>query len=145
MFKDAGQKIKRVAKVMFVLQCFFGFLAGCVIVKESAVGLIVWLVTPVVAWVFSLLLYGFGEIVDAATSARSEKEVHSSPVTQVSPILHAADLDMKEEKMVKNRICPNCKKQLLASETGEEWICPDCHTKYRLKGTLFEQLVDKFM
>ena len=145
MFKDAGKKIKGIAKGMFVLLCVFGFLAGCVIIKESVAGFIIWIVTPIVAWVFSLFLYGFGEIVDAAIAAKKEEAEPSSTVRRESSVLRRADMDTEEEKLVKNRICPDCKKQLIASEMRELWICPDCRTKYRLKGTPFERLVDKFM
>ena len=145
MFEDAGRKIKGMAEVMFVLLCVFGFLAGCVIMKEGVAGLIIWIVTPIVAWVLSLLLYGFGEIVDAAIAAEKEEAEPSSVVRRESSVLRRADLHTEEEKMVKNHICPTCQKQLIASDTGELWICPNCQTKYRFKGTLLERLVDKFM
>ena len=68
MFDNIGGKIKGLAKAIFYVEAVAAFIAGIVIMSEGdemiLFGLLIWVVGPLVAWVSSWFLYGFGEIID---------------------------------------------------------------------------------
>lgn len=81
MFKEVGKKIKGVAKGWFVLQCIGALIGGIVLFDGDEdmlpVALLIWVLGPLVAWISSLMLYGFGEIVDTAIINRKKQpEIH---------------------------------------------------------------------
>ena len=66
MYDKIGRKIKALATVSFLVGAITAFIAGVVLLVDEQIGLglIIMLCGPVVAWVGSWLLYGFGEIID---------------------------------------------------------------------------------
>lgn len=71
MFDYIGIKLKILAKVIFsnliILGVIFGFI---LMVSHSSffiVGLLLMLASPLIAWLASCLLYGFGELIDKTT------------------------------------------------------------------------------
>jgi len=68
MFDNIGDKIKVLAKVMFFLELITALIMGFALMfgegETGGVGLIVFFVGPIVAWISSALLYGFGELID---------------------------------------------------------------------------------
>lgn len=72
MFKNIGAKIKALAKVIFGLEVAASVLIGLAIMmaEEGAAFIgfcLFWVVIPFLAWIGSLFLYGFGELVDRTT------------------------------------------------------------------------------
>ena len=88
MFKydDIGEKIKGLAKWTFIIEAIAAVITGIVFLfmDEDFIlaGLAIIVCGPLVAWVSSWLLYGFGEIIDKLTQiekntrsgAKAEKE-----------------------------------------------------------------------
>ena len=70
MYDNIGGKIKGLAKVIFVVETIASIGLGIALMAifESMVviGLVTLLLGPVVAWVSSWFLYGFGELIDKA-------------------------------------------------------------------------------
>ena len=68
MYDNIGGKIKGLAKATFIVEAIAAAITGIslMVVEEDLipVGLLVMLVGPIVAWVSSWLLYGFGELID---------------------------------------------------------------------------------
>ena len=68
MFNNIGKKIKGLAKTIFTIETVLAILGGliCCSLYESLilVGLLIMVVVPLLAWIGSLLLYGFGELID---------------------------------------------------------------------------------
>ena len=69
-YEDIGEKIKGWAKWAFVLGAILSVIAAIVVMATAEdawviiVGLVMLVVGPLVSWVSSWLLYGFGEIID---------------------------------------------------------------------------------
>lgn len=70
MYNNIGGKIKVLAKLGFIVEAIILVLAGIglmVSTEEMLItGLIVMVVGPIISWVSSWLLYGFGELIDKA-------------------------------------------------------------------------------
>lgn len=66
MYSGIGAKIKRFAKVSFLVETVSAVIVGfgLLIDEEALTGLLILLCGPVVAWVSSWLLYAFGEIAE---------------------------------------------------------------------------------
>lgn len=82
MFEDVGAKIKGAAIAMFVIEVIAAIVCGCIFINEPY-GWIILILGPVIAWMFSIVVYGFGQLVensdllalDKRNDASSEKEV----------------------------------------------------------------------
>ena len=65
MYDNIGRKIKGLAKAFFILEATAAIIAGIVLMaNDEGIGLLVLILGPVVAWVSTWLLYGFGELID---------------------------------------------------------------------------------
>lgn len=70
MYDNISGKIKGLAKASFIVGAIAAVITGIVIMASDEdmipVGLLVMVVGPLVAWVSSWLIYGFGELIDKA-------------------------------------------------------------------------------
>ena len=68
MYDNIGRKIKIFAKASFAVEAIGAFITGIVLmaIDEDLIawGIILMLLGPVVAWVSSWILYGYGEIIE---------------------------------------------------------------------------------
>ena len=68
MYDNIGGKIKGLAKVIFFVEAIAAVITGFVFMAAHdyliPVGLLVMILGPIVSWVSSWLLYGFGELID---------------------------------------------------------------------------------
>lgn len=68
MYEDIGKKIKGMAKVIAIVQAVLSAIGGIVMMAVVSYlivpGLLTMLLGPVLAWLGSWVLYGFGELVD---------------------------------------------------------------------------------
>lgn len=82
MYTDIGKKIKSWAKVVCIAEAIAAVIGALIMMFSAedgimmAIGLFLLVGGPVVAWVSSWLLYGFGEIIDKLT----EIEENTRPV-----------------------------------------------------------------
>ncbi len=91
MFNNVGGKIKAIAKVVawigIVICVIYGFVLLVSVEDMALVGLIVMTVGSLLSWVSSLVLYGFGELIDNSAVIANKKE--SAPTkenTKETPI-----------------------------------------------------------
>ena len=71
LYENIGGKIKNCAKWIFVVEAIAAILAGFVLAaEEDGVFILVSIVGPLVAWVGSWLLYGFGELIETNAQTR---------------------------------------------------------------------------
>lgn len=147
MFENVGKKIKSVAKGYFITMTVIGVLTGIVLLiisfdskyEELGVisGLLMMVVSPFVAWLSALKLYGFGEMVDTAiinrksgTTAAASKPAQTkiaSPATTKQ-----AKQPAKKDPHISNPESSGCcdadKKQLerdITAYLGKKW-CSAC-------------------
>ena len=68
MYDNIGEKIKGLGKAAFIVEVIVAAIVGIALLASDEdlilTGLLVLLVGPIVAWVSSWLLYGFGELID---------------------------------------------------------------------------------
>lgn len=83
MFNNAGKKVKTVAKVVFCLNCiltlisWISLLLLAIHLRSPELVIISTLLLPIAiifAWVFSLLIYAFGQLVDNSDKLAENKE-----------------------------------------------------------------------
>ena len=67
-YDNIGGKIKGLAKAAFIVEAIAAVLSGLVMFAEDddmfLIALLVAIVGPIVAWVGSWLLYGFGQLIE---------------------------------------------------------------------------------
>ena len=68
MYSNIGGKIKVLAKVIAIIEAAAAVIMGIAIMAEGdelvPIGMLIMFVGPVVAWISSWLLYGFGELIE---------------------------------------------------------------------------------
>lgn len=68
MYENIGKKIKEMAKVVAIVLAVLAVIGGMVMIAVDSYllvpGLLTMLLGPVLAWIGSFVLYGFGELVD---------------------------------------------------------------------------------
>ena len=71
MYDNIGGKIKTLAKVTCIVEVILAAISGLALMVDDEdlipIGLLVMLVGPVIAWISSWLLYGFGELISKAS------------------------------------------------------------------------------
>lgn len=88
LYENIGGKIKQLAKWTFVTEAVISVIAGFAMlfegeVVEPFVALLVIVLGPIIAFVSTWLLYGFGEIIDKLTSI--EMNTRSRSIESVQP------------------------------------------------------------
>ena len=70
MYDNIGEKIKGLAKVIFILGAVLSFIAGFILILSYLIlifaGLLICILGPIFSWILSCVLYGFGELIDKA-------------------------------------------------------------------------------
>ena len=90
MYKNIGTKIKGLAMGIFIFVAILEFLAGIGMIAASngsgdqiAGGICVMLFGPVISWLSSWTLYGFGELIDKASDIeRNTRKEGNAPEVQ---------------------------------------------------------------
>ena len=81
MYDNIGKKIKSLAKGIFIAESIACAIAGLALIftDEDTIiyGLLCLLLGPIVAWVSSWLLYGFGELVDKVCDIENNMRVEN--------------------------------------------------------------------
>ncbi len=72
MFNDIGKKIKLLAEMICIVGIIFSIIVGLVnasLYNEKIIfSVVMWLIGPLLSWIGSFTLYGFGELIDKVTS-----------------------------------------------------------------------------
>lgn len=68
MYENVGRKIKSLAKAVFVVEAIIAVITGIILMSIdnnlSLFGFLILVIGPLASWLSSLLLYGFGELID---------------------------------------------------------------------------------
>ena len=119
MFNNIGEKIKIFAEVLTLLGIVASVITGFVFIAISydtmLMGLLICIFGPLVSWLSSLTLYGFGQLIE--NSDILVEQYKNKPVSQNI----ANDVDRKpvEHKwkcadcgnMISENVCPVCNKR----------------------------------
>ena len=95
LYNNIGQKIRYLAFWGFVVEAISSVVGGIVmLIDQNAVGIVLLIAGPIVAWVSSWLLYAFGQLVEnvadmneaqATATARAKQPVAPKAATQATP------------------------------------------------------------
>ncbi len=103
MYDNIGGKIKGAATVVFLIEAIMGIIAGIIIMAANenfiVLGLLVMVFVPIIAYISSWLLYGFGELIEKTCSI--ESTLRGTNGTTVGRIKSEAQSKSDAEKMKK--------------------------------------------
>ena len=126
MYDNIGGKIKGLAKATFIVGAIAAVITGIALMASDEdmipVGLLVMVVGPIVAWVSSWLLYGFGELIENSAIAVGKETIkpNSSNTTDFSSRIKKCELCnaeveetihckiQTEHGVIYRHICKNC-------------------------------------
>ena len=131
MYDNIGEKIKGLAKGMFIIEAIAAVIGGIVLLGYEflAIGWLTLFLGPVVAWISSWLLYGFGELIDnvctIAANTKTSKNASTNFNTANNAINKMEDAkpffkSIPANKTSTRRQCPHC------GETITSKICAMC-------------------
>jgi DNA-directed RNA polymerase subunit RPC12/RpoP len=146
MYDNIGGKIKGLAKASFIVAAIAEVITGIALMATDDLigyGLLVMFVGPIVAWVSSWLLYGFGQLVENSdiiaeehkrvnekhekTVAKNNEKKQAQRQKQIKANIENPNFDENEYIDI---ICSNCKAELSFTkgqlQSGEELTCPMC-------------------
>ena len=146
-YDNIGGKIKGLAKAAFIVEAIAAVLSGLVMFVEDddmfLIALLVAIVGPIVAWVGSWLLYGFGQLIEnsdiIAAEYNRKNEKHEKVVEKTNERKQEqrkkaikatiVNPEISEDEFI-DIACPNCKAELSFTkgqlQSGEELTCPMC-------------------
>ncbi|MDD5916956.1 MAG: hypothetical protein PUC63_05445 [Clostridiales bacterium] len=140
MYDNIGRKIKGLAKAIFVAQgismAIIGIVLMCMDEDLILYGVLTLILGPILAWISSWLLYGFGELIDKVSDI--ERNTHGE--TNESPSIlktkeETAATSLKETVIKK---CDFCEKENIQGAlckivdnlgTRYRYLCCDCIEK----------------
>lgn len=117
LYNDIGGKIKSLARWTFIIGAVAALISGVATMAQINffTGLIVMFLGPVVAFVSTWLLYGFGELIDKAGEiAQNTKAAAQSRTPEAAPAVVSAprvDVLARAAQVVSRgpvRCCPHC-------------------------------------
>ena len=119
MYDDIGEKIKGLAKVMFIVGAIAAVIGGLVLLVDKflAIGLLTLFLGPVVAWVYSWLLYGFGELIDNACIIAANTRASKKASTNLNTANNAINKMEGAKPFLKS---------IPANQTSTRQQCPHC-------------------
>jgi DNA-directed RNA polymerase subunit M/transcription elongation factor TFIIS len=149
MYDNIGGKIKGLAKASFIVAAIAEVITGIALMATDEdlilYGSLVLIVGPIIAWVSSWLLYGFGQLVEnsdiIAAEYNRKNEKHEKVIAknnerkqeQRKKAIKATIVnpEISEDEFI-DITCPNCKAELSFTksqlQSGEELTCPMCDT-----------------
>ncbi|MBR4067528.1 MAG: hypothetical protein IKK08_02735 [Clostridia bacterium] len=136
MFDNIGEKIKLVAKVNCAIIAVACVICGFGVMFNSSflLGLLIMAAGVLVGWAGSLVLYGFGELVDSTTVLRQAAEKQQAQsAAPVASTPHAAaeskgyslsSMAAQRQSTVNGWVCKKCNKR----NNTTAMFCSDCGT-----------------
>lgn len=84
LFANAGPKLQAIAKIIFIIGLIIGEIIGISSIAAGAdsydgellitIGVVLIIVSPLIAWIGSIVLYAFGELCENVNKIRCTKE-----------------------------------------------------------------------
>lgn len=97
MFDKIGNKIKGLAITLFVIMALAFVIIGIAIIGDKLiVGLLCLLGGPILSWITSWILYGFGELISKVTNIENEICGNKRNSNRVSPVIDSRTKDIME-------------------------------------------------
>ncbi len=128
MYDNIGGKIKILAKCIFVIDAIAMFVVGIVLLSEELIGagLLTMFLGPVLAWVSSWLLYGFGELIDKASEIAYNAKSNEKNTKKIIEILSAKSNKTDETQAVSCNGSDVVNVINTTNQSEDQWKCPSC-------------------
>ena len=119
MYDNIGEKIKGLAKVMFIVEAIAAVIGGIVLLGYEflAIGWLTLFLGPVVAWISSWLLYGFGELIDNVCTIAANTKTSKNASSNFNTANNAIN---------KMEVAKPFFKSITANQTSTRRQCPHC-------------------
>ena len=88
MYTDIGEKIKTLAKVLALIGIIGGFVLGlamALVLGLAVMGLFYMIAIPLISWISSWILYGFGELITTNAEIAVNTRGFSNPPANYAP------------------------------------------------------------
>ena len=149
MYDNIGGKIKGLAKASFIVAAIAEAITGIALMASDEdlilYGLLVLIAGPIITWVSSWLLYGFGQLIENSDiiaeeynrkNEKHEKVVEKNNERKQEQRMKAIKANIVNPEISEDEFidftCPNCKAELSFTkgqlQSGEELTCPMCDT-----------------
>ena len=154
MYNNVGGKIKALAMGICIIEAVALVITGFVLMEEiGGTAILIVLLGPVVAWLSSLVLYAFGELVEDVHALRNKEgtteeakakrnaeekakrkaeEKARLQAAQAAWMENAEGAEDEQEEYV-DVFCPKCGEQLSFTKDKTVGTCPMCDTKFQIK------------
>ena len=151
MYDNIGGKIKGLAKATFIVEAIAAIIVGIVLWVETEEWwcALILFCGPIVAWVSSWLLYGFGEIIDKLCDiehntgmimkpselkkARNHHESETKKAETAKRELKKQKEAIAEEENAVIIECPDCGEELFFDKELSHAECPYCGCNIKIK------------
>ncbi len=102
MFENIGSKIKGLATTIFVIEALASVVVGIILLATDEAfvlfGLMSLIGGPIVAWVSSFLLYGFGELIDKASEIEKNTRMNQNNGSNKNGNFSPSNTEVNNEK-----------------------------------------------
>ena len=140
MYDNIGGKIKGLAKAIFIAQGISMAIVGIVLmcIDEDLIlyGILSLILGPVLAWIFSWLLYGFGELIDKVSDIERNTRGETNELPSALKAEKETVVPLAIETVIKK--CDFCEKEntngahcKIVDDMGTRFrdLCSDCIEK----------------
>lgn len=126
MYDNIGEKIKSLAKASFIVEAIVAAIVGIALLASDEdlifTGLLVLLVGPIIAWVSSWLLYGFGELINNVCKIAANTRTLKNELTSFNTTNNAVN-KMESSKEIRTK---PFFKSVPTNQTSTQRQCPHC-------------------
>jgi hypothetical protein len=129
MFSNIGNKIKTFAIFLFVIEAIGAIFTGIALIAElydEWIGVLVMFAGPVVAWISSWLLYGFGELIDKTCEIAENTRHYGAPSHFIAPRTVNQNSTLLQNNIPKATENNTDASAVSAEIRGADKICPKC-------------------
>ena len=146
MYDHIGGKIKILAKVTFAIVAIASIVGGFALLDGSdGLSMILVICGPLISWISSLLLYGFGEIIDKLCDIEHNTGIMMKP-SELKKARNRHEAETKKAEAAKQELqkqleeensviieCPECEEELFFDKDLSHAECPYCGCNIKIK------------
>ena len=123
MYDNIASKIKALAQISFAIVAIASIVLGIALLDETdGSSLVIVVVGPLMAWISSLFLYGFGELIERAVSIDAKLQRQKTSDTKIS-LTKSEKKDTKDEDFAS--VQPK-KAFMNVADNAPKKMCPHC-------------------
>lgn len=153
MYDNIGNKIKTLAKWMFIVEAIGAIITGISLIATDddliLLGLLIILCGPIVAWVSSWFVYGYGQLIqnsDIIADEYKRKNISNQQIVNKTDVRQREQLRKEVNTIITNSnvaddefvdlICPHCGAELSYTkeqiQNSDVLPCPMCDSPISL-------------